>query len=100
MHAGSDIRRQTLLWTACLGLCGLQACSASPYGKLPEEPPYGQAYRATLKAQELPPRVVEQADGLPFLEWVERVYDPVALERDFKPHAVSTFVVDRLLRRE
>lgn len=68
MHAGSDIRRQTLLWMACLGLCGLQACSASPYGKLPEQPPYGQAYRATLKAQELPPRVVEQADGLPFLE--------------------------------
>ena len=37
---------------------------------------------------------------MPFLEWVATVYDPEALEREFKPAALSTFVVDRLLRRE
>ena len=40
------------------------------------------------------------AKGMAFLDWVADVYDPEALERDFKPHAFSTFVVDILLRRE
>ena len=41
-----------------------------------------------------------EAKGIGFLDWVATVYDPEALERDFKPHALSTFVVDTLLRRE
>jgi uncharacterized protein (TIGR01244 family) len=41
-----------------------------------------------------------EARGIPFMDWVATVYDPEALERDFKPHAFSTFVVDILLRRE
>ncbi len=40
------------------------------------------------------------ARNMPFLEWVATVYDPEVLEREFKPAALSTFVVDRLLRRE
>ncbi|PSC04871.1 protein tyrosine phosphatase [Alsobacter soli] len=40
------------------------------------------------------------AQGLPFLEWVEKVYDPDALERDFRPGFLSDVVVDRLLKRE
>lgn len=40
------------------------------------------------------------ARNMPFLEWVATAYDPEALERDFKPAALSTFVVDKLLRRE
>lgn len=40
------------------------------------------------------------ARGMGFLEWVEKGYDPQKLEREFKPHAFSTFVVDTLLRRE
>jgi len=41
-----------------------------------------------------------EAKGLTFLDWVRDVYDPEALARDFKPHAFSDFVVDRLLKRE
>lgn len=41
-----------------------------------------------------------EAKGIDFITWVETEYDPVALERDFRPHAFSDFVVDRLLRRE
>lgn len=40
------------------------------------------------------------AQGLDFLDWVARVYDPEALERDFKPHGISNFLVDQVLRRE
>ncbi len=41
-----------------------------------------------------------EARGLSFLEWVERVYDPEALERDFRPGFWSDFMVDRIMRRE
>ena len=41
-----------------------------------------------------------EAKGIPFLEWVERSYDPEALERDFRPSFWSDVVVDRILRRE
>jgi protein tyrosine/serine phosphatase len=41
-----------------------------------------------------------EAKGIPFLEWVERHYDPEALQRDFKPRFWSNLVVDRLLKRE
>jgi protein tyrosine/serine phosphatase len=41
-----------------------------------------------------------EARGLSFLEWVERDYDPEALERDFRPGFWSDFMVDRIMRRE
>jgi protein tyrosine/serine phosphatase len=41
-----------------------------------------------------------EAKGIPFLEWVERVYDPEALQRDFRPSFWSDLVVDRIMRRE
>ena len=41
-----------------------------------------------------------QAKGIPFIEWAADIYDPVALERDFRPGRFSTFLVDSLLRRE
>ncbi len=40
------------------------------------------------------------ARGMPFMEWVETTYDPEALDREFKPHGLSNFIVDGLLRRE
>jgi protein tyrosine/serine phosphatase len=45
-------------------------------------------------------RLEGEAEGMSFVEWVERVYDPAALERDFRPSFWSDFVVDRLIRRE
>lgn len=45
-------------------------------------------------------RVEGEAKGIPFLEWVERIYDPEALMRDFRPGFWSDLVVDRLMRRE
>ena len=41
-----------------------------------------------------------EAKGIPFLAWVERAYDPEALERDFRPSFWSELVVDRIMRRE
>ncbi len=41
-----------------------------------------------------------EAKGLDFLTWVETVYDPEALKRDFRPGFWSDVVVDRLIRRE
>ena len=41
-----------------------------------------------------------EAKGIPFLDWVERIYDPDALERDFRPSFWSDFVVERIMRRE
>lgn len=41
-----------------------------------------------------------EANGIPFLEWVERVYDPEALTRAFRPRLLSTIIADRLFRRE
>ncbi|HEX2555482.1 MAG TPA: tyrosine-protein phosphatase [Microvirga sp.] len=41
-----------------------------------------------------------EARGIPFLDWVERHYDPEALERDFRPNAWADLLVDRILRRE
>ncbi|MHB2168348.1 phosphatase domain-containing protein [Alsobacter sp. R-9] len=41
-----------------------------------------------------------EARGIDFVTWVRDHYDPAALERTFRPHAFSDFVVDRLLRRE
>ncbi len=41
-----------------------------------------------------------EAKGIDFVTWARTIYDPEALERDFRPHAFSDFVVDRLLRRE
>ena len=31
-----------------------------------------------------------EAKGMPFLEWVERTYDPEALKRDFRPASGPT----------
>jgi protein tyrosine/serine phosphatase len=45
-------------------------------------------------------RVEGEARGLSLVDWVERVYDPEALERDFRPSFWSDLVVDRLIRRE
>jgi protein tyrosine/serine phosphatase len=41
-----------------------------------------------------------EAKGIPFLEWVEKHYDPQALQRDFKPGFWSNLLVDRVLHRE
>jgi protein tyrosine phosphatase (PTP) superfamily phosphohydrolase (DUF442 family) len=41
-----------------------------------------------------------EANGLAFLDWVERVYDPEALTRDFRPNFWSTLMADRVIRRE
>ncbi|WP_112662413.1 fused DSP-PTPase phosphatase/NAD kinase-like protein [Microvirga flavescens] len=45
-------------------------------------------------------RTEGEAKGIPFLTWVETVYDPEALEQDFKPGFWSNILVDRLMRRE
>jgi protein tyrosine/serine phosphatase len=45
-------------------------------------------------------RIEGEAKGTPFLTWVETVYDPVALEREFRPSFWSDMVVDRIMRRE
>ncbi len=46
-------------------------------------------------------RYAEQAEGrVPFLYWVEHDYDEMALKRDFVAHGLSSFVTDKILRRE
>ena len=46
-------------------------------------------------------RYREQAEGrLPFLDWVRDEYDEAALKRDFVAGRLSSFVTDRVLRRE
>jgi hypothetical protein len=41
-----------------------------------------------------------EAKGIPFLEWVERHYDPEALAREFKPRPFAEFVRTRVMRRD
>ncbi len=41
-----------------------------------------------------------EAKGLPFLEWVEKVYDPEELEKNFRPSFWSDLLVDRIMHRE
>jgi len=41
-----------------------------------------------------------EAMNLSFLDWVENVYDPERLTREFRPGLVSDVIVDRLIRRE
>jgi len=41
-----------------------------------------------------------EAKGIPFLEWVEKHYDPEALERDFRSRFWSDLLADRIMRRE
>ncbi|QEL24696.1 protein tyrosine phosphatase [Bosea sp. F3-2] len=41
-----------------------------------------------------------EAKGIAFLDWVETVYDPERLEREFKPGVISSLIADRLIRRE
>lgn len=41
-----------------------------------------------------------ESRGLSLLDWMEKVYDPARLNATFRPHAFSSFVVDRVLRRE
>ncbi len=41
-----------------------------------------------------------EARGVPFLEWVERHYDPAALAREFKPSRLADFVMTRIMRRD
>lgn len=41
-----------------------------------------------------------EARGIPFLDWVETVYDPERLEREFKPGLISSLIADQLIRRE
>ncbi len=45
-------------------------------------------------------RLEGEARGMGFLDWVDQVYDPEALERDFRPSFWSDLVVDRIMRRE
>ena len=46
-------------------------------------------------------RYAEQAEGrLPFLRWVEDEYDEAALKRDFVAQGLSSFITDKVLRRE
>lgn len=41
-----------------------------------------------------------EAEPMPFLSWVEQVYDAQALKSNFKPRGFSTWFVDKVLRRE
>jgi hypothetical protein len=42
-----------------------------------------------------------EAEGrLPFLDWVRDEYDEVALKRDFVANGLTSFITDRVLRRE
>lgn len=41
-----------------------------------------------------------EVKGLSFLEWVEEVYDPEELERNFRPGFWSDLLVDRIIHRE
>ena len=41
-----------------------------------------------------------EAQGLAFVDWVARVYDPAGLSHDFRPRLWSTLIADRLIRRE
>jgi protein tyrosine/serine phosphatase len=41
-----------------------------------------------------------EPNGLTFLEWAERVYDPDALEQNFRSSFWPDLIVDRILRRE
>lgn len=41
-----------------------------------------------------------EAKGLTFLDWVERDYDPEAVEKGFRPGFWSNLIADRVLRRE
>lgn len=41
-----------------------------------------------------------EAKGKSLLDWAETDYDPEELTRTFRPHAWSSFIVDRILRRE
>ncbi len=46
-------------------------------------------------------RYAREAEGRrPFLDWVEHEYDEAALRRDFTAHGISSFINDRVLRRE
>ena len=46
-------------------------------------------------------RYAADAEGrIPFLQWVERGYDEVALRHDFVAGGLSSFIVDRVLVRE
>ncbi|MFB0493456.1 protein tyrosine/serine phosphatase [Methylobacterium sp. OAE515] len=45
-------------------------------------------------------RLEGEARGMDFLTWVETVYDPEALKRDFRPGFWSDLAADRVLRRE
>jgi len=40
------------------------------------------------------------ANGVSFLDWVRADYDPAAIKASFRPPALYSFVVDRVLRRE
>ncbi len=43
----------------------------------------------------------QQGEGrIPFLDWVRDEYDEQALKRDFVAHGLSSFITDRVLRRE
>ena len=43
----------------------------------------------------------QEAEGrIPFLDWVEHSYDEAGLRARFKASGLSSFVVDRVLRRE
>lgn len=46
-------------------------------------------------------RYAAEAEGrIPFLDWVRDEYDEAALKKDFVAGGLSSFVVDRVLRRE
>ena len=45
-------------------------------------------------------RVEGEEKGIAFLEWVEHIYDPDALMRDFRPRFWSALIADRIMRRE
>ena len=46
-------------------------------------------------------RYAADAEGrVPFLHWVEHEYDEARLKRDFVAGGLSSFIADRVLRRE
>lgn len=41
-----------------------------------------------------------QDNPMPFMVWVDTIYDPEALRKTFKPRWLSSLLVDKILRRE
>lgn len=75
-----------LLLFVLSALSGLQACSSSPHARMTPDPLFGQAVRAALQAQELPPSRLVQPVGVPYAE-LEQGFES---QQKAKPVTTST----------